>query len=326
MARSSLRRGRRVAVAVMMGLGAASGGIVLALSGPAGTAFADTTPPYEEFCPGTPVGDIAINGAVTTGTITPASPASGATFNVTNYQTTLTIPSAISQASAALGNSALAGTAQTTVDATGATPASIPSAPITFTNSLASPLPANGITLDLPATPATIGPFTASGGAISITQGSQASLTVTVSGSAIALKCTAYPNNSVASGIVTAAPTAAPISPVIATTSATGATSTPTTAAPSGGTTTPTTAPPTSPSTGTATTTPAATPAATAMTGPGPDLWLLAAAGAALLCLGFASLAFGEGPRLLRRLRSPGVDATTGDGGGGGRLWIDGST
>jgi hypothetical protein len=310
---------------MVTGLGTASGGIVLALAAPAGSAAA-ATPPYELYCPGTPVGNVVLNGAVTSGTITPASPAAGATFNLDDYQTVVNVPEALASASAALGNSALSGSATATVNATGATPASIASPTITFSSPLSSPIPAAGITLNLPDPASTMGPFTASGGAITMAENSAAKLTLNVSGSSISLTCTAYPNNSAATGIVTSPPTGSPISPVIATTTAAGGSTTPTTAAAATGTTTPTTAataPPTGAATGT--TTPAATPAATAMTGAGPHLWLLAAAGGALLCLGFASLAFGEGPRsLLRRLRPGGVDdRSTGAGDG---LWMEGSS
>ena len=85
-------------------------------------AFADSSP-YELYCPGTPVGNIVLNDVVTTGTITPASPASGAQFNLTNYQSTVVLPSSIVSAAAALGNSAITGSATLKVDATGATPA-----------------------------------------------------------------------------------------------------------------------------------------------------------------------------------------------------------
>ena len=36
-------------------------------------AFADSAP-YELYCPGTPVGDIALNDVVTTGTVSPQDP------------------------------------------------------------------------------------------------------------------------------------------------------------------------------------------------------------------------------------------------------------
>ena len=82
-----------------------------------------TQGPYELYCPGTPVGNIVLNNVATTGTITPADPTPGEQFNLTGYQNTLTIPSSIASAAAALGNSAITGTATATVNANGATPA-----------------------------------------------------------------------------------------------------------------------------------------------------------------------------------------------------------
>ena len=126
-------------------------------------AFADSSP-FELYCPGTPVGNIVLNGVVTTGTITPASPASGTQFNLTNYQSTVSLPASIVSAAAALGNSAIAGTATLKVDATGATPASVAAPPITINAPIPSPVPSTGLSLVLPSTAGTVGPFTASGG------------------------------------------------------------------------------------------------------------------------------------------------------------------
>jgi hypothetical protein len=253
-------------------------------------AYADSSS-YEVYCPGTPVGNIALNGAVTTGTITPASPATGATFNLTNNATAVNLPSAIVSAAAALGNSSITGTATLKVDATGATPASVTAPPITINAPIPSPVPATGLTLNLPATPGSVGPFTATGGAISLTVDPAISLTLVVSGSNLALTCTPYPDNSAKTGIVPSAPTAAKASPVIATATSGGAapTATPTTAAP---TATPTTAAPTAPVT-----------SSLASTGPGPHLWLVALIGFIVLYLGSVVLALVERPRsLLRRV------------------------
>jgi len=265
------------------------------------SAFADSSP-YELYCPGTPVGNIALNGVVTTGTITPASPAAGTQFNLTNYQSTVSLPSAIASAAAALGNSAIVGTATLKVDATGATPASVAGPPVTINAPIPSPVPATGVSLVLPSTPGSVGPFTASGGAISLTVDPAIALGLVVSGSTLNLTCTPYPNNAVASGIVAAAPTSPKASPVIAST--TGGTATSTTAA-----TTPTTAA-TTPTTKAATTptTAAAAPAAAAnsslaSTGPGPDLWVVAVIGFIVLYLGSVVLALVERPRsMLRRV------------------------
>ncbi len=239
---------------VLAGLAALSLGVVMVLASlvhNAGTpAFAGSSP-YELYCPGTPVGNIALNDVTTTGSITPAAPAVGDQFNLTGFQTTVALPSSIAAAAAALGNSAIAGSAALKVDATGATPAAVAAPPISIDAPIPSPVPAAGLVLTLPSTPATVGPFTASGGTITLTVDPAVSLVLVVSGSNLSLTCTPYPNNSATTGIVSVAPTTAKASPVIAvatpgsTTSTTIESSTSTTA----GNTTTTTAP-TAPLTG----------------------------------------------------------------------------
>jgi len=285
----------------------AGAGTVIALAAiPASTAYA-TTPAYELFCPNTPVGSIVLNGAVTSGTITPASPATGSQFNLTGYQTIVNLPSALASAAAALGNTAIAGTAVAKVDATGATPASISGGTIPISSPIPSPVPAAGITLDLPAAPATIGPFTASGGTISLTEDSAAQLTLQVSGSPLSLTCTAYPNNTAPTGITTSKPSGTPTSPVIATASASGSS-------------TPTSSPATTAPSSTPTSTPATT-APLAFTGAGPHLWMLAIIGAVVLYLGLMAFALVEGPRSLARrvlrLAHAGAGAGPAPGSGG---------
>ncbi len=294
MARSS-RRGRAVA-AVIVGLVGGTGGVFALFAASATPAFADSSA-FELYCPGTPVGNIVLNDVVTTGTITPASPAAGSQFNLTNYQSTVALPASIVGAAAALGNSSIAGSATLKVDATGATPASVAAPPITINAPIPSPVPATGLSLTLPSTPGTVGPFTASGGAISLTVDPAIGLSLNVSGSTLTLTCTPYPNNSATTGIVQNAPTAAKASPVIASTTS-GAAAAPTTTAPKPTTaaTTATTAPTT------ATTAPPAT-SALASTGPGPHLWLVAVIGFIVLYLGSVVLALVERPRsLLRRV------------------------
>ena len=178
-------------------------------SGPTTTTLPPTmlTGTYELYCPGTPVGDIALNDVQTAATITPTDPAVGATFNVTGYQTTANIPTALASAAQALGNTDITGTATTQLDVTGATPTTLQSGTINFTAPLPNPLPADGVTLDLPSPAGSLGPFTASSTAITVQEDSNASLSLVVSGAALTLTCTAYPNNTVASGITSTAPT-----------------------------------------------------------------------------------------------------------------------
>jgi len=305
MGRSS-RTGRAVA-AVVTGLVAGSGGVFAMFAATAAPAFADSSA-YELYCPGTPVGNIVLNGVITTGTITPASPASGAQFNLTNYQSTVLLPSSIVSAAAALGNSAIVGSATLKVDATGATPASVAAPPITINAPIPSPVPSTGLSLVLPSTAGSVGPFTASGGAISLTVDPAVSLGLVVSGSTLNLTCTPYPNNSAPTGITSTAPSAAKASPVIASTTAGTAPATTPTTAPAA---TPTTAPAATPTTAPAT---SPSPSTLATTGPGPHLWLVAVIGFIVLYLGSVVLALVERPRsLLRRvLRLAPRVATTG--------------
>ena len=56
-----------------------------------------STPPtltgaYELYCPSTPVGNIVLNGAVTSATLSPANPTAGQAFSVTGYQTVVNLP------------------------------------------------------------------------------------------------------------------------------------------------------------------------------------------------------------------------------------------
>ena len=218
---------RRRTVATLVGsLLLPAGSLMLVVASiESGQASADSTP-YELFCPGTPVGNIALNDVVTTGAITPADPASGTQFNVTNYQTTVNIPSSIASAAAALGNTSIEGQATVKLVAVGASPAMLSTPDLSFSVPLPSPIPASGVSLELPSPSATVGPFTATGGPITISQSQSTSLTLVVSGNNLNLSCTAYPNNEVMTGITTETPAASPISPQVATASGTGTSTT----------------------------------------------------------------------------------------------------
>ncbi len=170
---------------------------------------------YELYCPGTPVGNIVLNDVTTTASIpTDLSPGQG--FSVSNFQTEVGLPSSIVSAAAALGNSAITGTATVKIDASGATPASVAARPIAINAPIPSPVPSSGLTLSLPSTPGTVGPFTAAGGAITMSIDRGVSLGLVVSGSTLNLTCTPYTDNSAPSGISSTAPAGSPISPVIA--------------------------------------------------------------------------------------------------------------
>jgi hypothetical protein len=296
---------RRWSAVVLAGLLSVSAGTIALLTAWVSPAFADSQP-FEVYCPGTPVGTIVLNDATSTGTITPASPTAGSQFNLTNFQTTVNLPNSLAYAVQAIGNSVITGTASTKVDATGATPASLSGAAIQINAPIPNPVPAAGVSMQLPNPPETLGPFTASGGAISLTLDSSISISVQVSGASLSLTCTTYPNNTIPkSGITTVKPSASPAAPVIATASASGGggggSATPKAPTASTAATTATTADPTA--TTAATPSSAPTDGSLASTGPGPHLWLVALVGFVVLYVGSVALALVERPRsLLRRV------------------------
>jgi hypothetical protein len=267
--------------------------------------------PYELFCPGTPVGDIVLNEVNTTGTITPPDPTPGEQFNLTGYQTTLDVPSNIASAAAALGNTDLSGTATGSVDASGAMPAQISTGAMSFDVPLPSPIPVNGVTLTLSPPAGTVGPFTASGGVITIAEDAAIQLVLTVAGTDLTLQCSAYANGSEPPGIVTSSPLGSPTSPVIATT----ASNVPATAATTSGSTLSesTTTHPVATNTASSTINSAGSGSASTVASPveasssslaftGPGAWTgwLVVAGAALIVLGLAMLVLADAPRRLR--------------------------
>ncbi len=197
--------------------------------------------PYELYCPGTPVGNIVLNGVTTSATLSPADPAPGDQFSVTGYQVQVPLPQSIASAASALGNTAITGTASASIDAAGASPASLSTGQLSFSAPLPQPVPPSGVTLTVPSTPETVGPFTASSSSITIAQNADVSLVLSISGSNLNLSCTAYPDDSAPTGIATTAPDTSPFSPVIVTA---GQSTTPPTVPPTVPPTTPVTVPP----------------------------------------------------------------------------------
>jgi len=254
---------------------------------------------YELYCPGTPVGNIVLNDAVTSATLSPAAPTTGQSFSVTGYQTVVNIPAGLATAASEVSpGQPLAGSATAQIDASGATPAKTAEGPLTFSVPIPSPVPAAGVSLSLPSTPATITGFTVTDpkGAVTIQEDSNAALSLTVAGTALALTCTAYANDSVTpSGSTMTAPTGSPIAPIIA---VAGGGSTSTTAPP-----TPTTKPGTTPTTnsggggGGGSNVVTAPSKSLAFTGAGPGVGVLGVIGGALILLGFALLVLVDAPR-----------------------------
>jgi len=287
------RRGRRRTALVVVALVLSAGTSVAGLALRPAPAFADSGP-YEYFCPNSAVGSVVMNDVVTTGTLSPPSPGAGEHFSLTGYRTKVVLPAQIVSAALVLGNAVIRGTAQTKVEATGATPTQMASGAVSFSLPIPSPVPPGGLVINLPAAPSTLGPFTASGGPITMTADPSAQLNINVSGSGLALACTAYPNGSAPTGITSTAPPGSQVNPVIATTSASGAAS-PSSAPASGG------AAPASGGAPSAATSPASGTGALATTGPGKYLWLIGLIGFVLVCLGSGLVAVSDDPPWLRR-------------------------
>ena len=121
------------------------------------------------------------------------------------------------------------GLAASAVDAYGATPDRASTGSMPFDVPIPTTVPSTGSRRGLPRLSHHRGPFTASGGPITIAQDESTLVVAALSSKAFKMSCTAYPNDSVAtSGSTGTAPTAPPIRPVIATGSASGQPPTPT--------------------------------------------------------------------------------------------------
>ena len=241
---------------------------------------------YELYCPGTPVGNILLNNVMTVATPSVTSISSGQTFSLGGYQTSVNLPATLASAAAALGSATLSGSATGQLDVAGATPATLSTGKESFSLNIPSPVPAAGLTLTVPTTPSTLGPFTSTGSAVTVQEDSSTALELVVSGAPLDLNCTSYANDpNAVPGLTTSPPTGNPISPVIATigggTSAT--TSTPPPATKPGST--PTTKPVTAPS------------SSLAFTGPGPGVGVIGILGGVLVLMGIALLVLVDVPR-----------------------------
>ena len=181
------------------------------------TAFAETTS-YELYCAKTAVGNIVMNGVVTTGTMSPATPAAGTSFTITHYQTTFRFPTVLVSGSAALGNKFMTGTATSAVDAVGATPKVLRSGTINYSVRIPKKIRPSGLAVALRRSPVKVGSFKAIGRKITIKENRHLSLTLVVSGNTLSMACLAYPDNTLPTGATTTKPKEPPISPVIAST------------------------------------------------------------------------------------------------------------
>ena len=120
-----------------------------------------------------------------------------------------------------LGLTSLDGSISSTVDATGATPASIPTGAVDFNVPIPNPIPSSGVTIDVPTPPPRSGPSRPRAATSPCRAGTETDVTFNV-GNGIGildLHCSSYPNNILPSGLTdnTTFPPGLPIAPVIAT-------------------------------------------------------------------------------------------------------------
>jgi hypothetical protein len=174
--------------------------------------------PYELYCAGTPIGNLVLNDATTTATLSPADPSVGKQFMVTGYQRQVTIPAQVASEVASFGASAITGTSVSTLEALGAEPASFSTRELSFDDPLPEPIASSGVTQLTPSSPTDFGPFTATDGTVRILEAPATTSTLQVAGISFTMTCISYPNNSVPTGITDVSPAGSPIWPLVAST------------------------------------------------------------------------------------------------------------
>ncbi|HEV2361015.1 MAG TPA: DUF6801 domain-containing protein [Acidimicrobiales bacterium] len=199
--------------ALALGLGGAmAAGLALAAPGVAGAASGTVN-----YACTFPVINKTYTIPITMSATVPASVTPGQTFSITGFQTTSVIPAAVVNVFVFLKYSDLAGTVTSfTVNATGATPASLNAAATPF--SFKVPIQQSAAaTIVTPTTPISVGPFTAgSSGTVSIVPGN-VEISSKVGSSTVNVPCTTT---------ATAAVFSIPISSAATTTTAAGTTTT----------------------------------------------------------------------------------------------------
>jgi len=260
--------------------------------------------PYELYCGGTPIGNLVLNDATTTATLSPADPSPGEQFEVTGYQRQVTIPAQVASQAASFGASAITGTSDSTLEAVGAAPSSLSTGEMSFNDPLPEPIASSGVTQATPSSPTDFGPFTATGGTASILEAPTTTSTLEVAGLSFTMTCISYPNDSVPTGIAGVPPVGSPIWPLVASTAPQS--TTPATQA-EGASATSDPASNGTHSGSSSTPTAVATSGALAFTGPGSLTRWLVLAGATFILLGCAFLLLLDTPpRTIHRLMSLG--------------------
>jgi len=204
------------AVALVGALVVTSGALVAQID--AGGAGA-TTPAYELYCAGTPVGDVVMNGVVTAGALSPIAPSAKQPVRLTGYQERFSIPAQIVMVAAALGNSSLSGTMRSAIQTTGVRPETLQTPQASFD----VPIPSgdtDALAISVPVAPISLGPFTTKHLPVVARVKGTTVITLDISGSTLTMHCRAYPDNSLPTGVRGHHPPARyPIQPVIASSS-----------------------------------------------------------------------------------------------------------
>lgn len=198
---------------LMLAAGASLSALTIMLS-PMPSALA-TTASYELYCPNTPVGTIVMNDTVTIGAFSTRNPAVGQSVRLVDYRTTFVLIAPFVVAAAALGNKAISGSLSPKIDAQGATPAALAAPTEYFSVVIPPTIPSSGLPIHARFV-GEAGPFTVASLPVTVSEDQHTSLEIVVSGNALVLNCTSYPNNMLASGITSGQPTESPIDPVIA--------------------------------------------------------------------------------------------------------------
>jgi len=178
-----------------------------------------TTGPYEFFCPNTSAGNLVMNDVTTTAVMSPLTPSPGQSFQVTDYQTWLYLPSGLVNGMAGLGATAISGSLSTQLDTTDASPSTVASGTQSFNQPIPNPVPGSGMQLVIPDPATSLGPLTATTSDPTIEEDPSATLNLVPNGEgipSITLDCTAYPNDTLPTGTSSVSPSGSPISPVIA--------------------------------------------------------------------------------------------------------------
>ena len=174
--------------------------------------------PYELYCAGTPIGNLVLNDATTTATLSPADPSVGKQFMVTGYQSKVTIPAQVASEAASFGASAITGTSVSTLEALGAEPASFSTGELSLDVPLPEPIASSRVTQLTPPSPTDFGPFTATDGTVRILEAPATTSTLQVAGISFTMTCISYPNDSAPTGITDVPPAGSPIWPLVAST------------------------------------------------------------------------------------------------------------